>query len=155
MPRLILGALLALGLAAPAAAWTLEKRQDWAVASETDGNYTVTIMCRRGSDHLQFSYLDRDLRGVDPTGTSLDQIKSVMLWVKLADGRTDRWPVSVFSEGPSLSGQIAFSSQTLELFQNAESISVTGTNPHHETMFEAGAQGTGAARIAFQERCGI
>ena len=148
--RRLIALLLASAMAAsPALAWDLRKEDHSAATTETVGDSAVTLRCWRGRDHLGFE-LD-DLTG---GGQHRGEIRNLMLWIKLPDGRTDRWPVGVIAEGPVLSGAAIVSDFNLGFFANAESLEVTVANTG-QLLFRSGMKGTGAARIAFKERCGI
>ncbi len=142
-----LAAAAAVMLAAPAQAdWQTEQREGYARASYAQGDYEVWISCRPGRG-FELSLLDRTLSGRDFQG-----VQSLMMWVKLPDGRTDRWPVEVMQEGPSMSGRLVVSDFNLEFFRNAASFELD--SPQTRQMFLSGnANGTGAARLAFLERC--
>ncbi|MDP5306018.1 hypothetical protein [Paracoccus spongiarum] len=138
-----------LGLGAPAHAWELTKGPDHAATFTTDGDYLLSISCQRGRDHLEFGLNDRTLRG-----DGFEAVRAVMMWIKAPDGRTDKWSIEVSQEGPSLTGRIAFSARTLDFFGNAESLEVEDIFGRR-TLLRSDMKGTGAARIAFRERCGI
>lgn len=133
----------------PAAAWEMFKGENSVSTFQQAGNYSVTISCTRGRDRLGFTISD-----LDQSGDGFDRIEAVMIWITLPDGRTDKWSIIVSPEGPALSGPIAFSSQTLDFFGNGASFGIT-TFPESRKIFESDMKGTGAARIAFRERCGI
>lgn len=147
--RISLILLVWLALSGPGHSWDLNKGRDHASTFTTDGDYLLSISCQRGRDHLEFALNDRRLRG-----DGFAAVRAVMMWIKAPDGRTDKWSIGVEQEGPSLTGRIAFSSQTLDFFGNAESLEVEDI-AGRRTLMRSDMRGTGAARIAFRERCGI
>ena len=147
--RLFLGAVGLTCLVSPAfAAWQTVQSDGRARAVYQQGNYELWIYCRRGQD-MELWLQDRSLNGAEFQG-----VDSLMMWVKLPDGRTDRWPVRVVQEGPGISGPLVVSDFNLEFFRNAESFELD--SPQTRKVFMAGdMRGTGAARLAFLEQCGI
>lgn len=149
MKRLAL-ALLMVGLlpAAAQAAWSLQQGQNRATTTYSDGRYQLTLTCERGRG-LEMTLVDATQRG-----DTFGGLRAVMFWFTLPDGRTDRWPVDVSVEGPSLSGQVVVSDFNLEFFRQGQSFQLDA--PQTGTVFlEGNMNGTGAARLAFLERCGI
>ncbi|MBY8976649.1 hypothetical protein KHP62_12570 [Rhodobacteraceae bacterium NNCM2] len=141
--------LAAVFFALPAAAeWQTKQSDGRAVASYSSDRYRVEISCWRGRG-FYMSIFDLDLRG-----NEMDGVKNVMVWVTLPDGRTDRWPVDVIQEGPSISGDLIISDFNLEFFRNGKSFTIdaplTGA-----TYLNGDMKGTGAARLAFRERCDL
>lgn len=149
MRRLISILLASAMVASPALAWDLHKEANSVRTQETIGDSAVALICHRGRDQLEFNL--KDLTGGNQ---NRGKITNVMLWVKLPDGRTDRWPVEVSGEGPQLTGPAYVSDFNLGFFANAESLEVTEATTG-ELLFRSDMKGTGAARIAFKERCGI
>ncbi|UWQ20808.1 hypothetical protein [Jannaschia sp. W003] len=136
-------------LVTPAAAeWQTVQSDGKARAVYQDGRYEVWIHCRRGAG------MELWLRDLTLSGNEFPGVASLMMWVTLPDGRTDRWPVRVVQEGPGVSGPLVVSGQNLELFRNASRFELD--SPQTRRTFLAGdMRGTGAARLAFLERCGI
>ncbi len=148
--RLLLPALAAAVLAAaPASAeWVHRQSDGFARADYDGGRYDVQLSCRKGRG-FEFTVSDETLRGDEMEG-----VTGVMMWVTLPDGRTDRWPIDVAMEGPSLSGTPLLSDFSLEFFRNGVSFRVDA--PRTGTVFvEGDLRGSGAARLAFRERCGL
>lgn len=143
-------ALLALPLLAlPAAGWDLVKQDRAVITSQKDGRYLLSLSCQRGNRDLIFTLSDQSLKGEELQG-----VNAVMMWIRAPDGRTDKWSIDTFAEGPALSGRIAVSRQTLDFFRDAERLEVEDIRARR-VLFRSGMKGTGAARIAFAERCGL
>lgn len=132
-----------------AADWTHRQGNGRASAIYDAGRYTVMITCSRGSG-LEFSILDDELRGNEYEG-----VDSLMVWVTLPDGRTDRWPITpVWQEDGALSGDLIVSDFNLEFFRNGTRFEVD--SPQTRKVFAKGnMKGSGAARLAILEQCGI
>ena len=146
----VAASLLALFLAvSPASAdWQTVQSNGQARAVYQSGKYELWIHCRRGQGFALW------LRDLSLSGSDFRNVRSLMMWVKLADGRTDRWPVDVVQEGPGLSGQLLVSDFNLEFFRNAQSFDLD--SPLTRQVFLSGdMRGTGAARLAFLEQCGL
>ncbi|MFS4437621.1 hypothetical protein ACMA5I_05345 [Paracoccaceae bacterium GXU_MW_L88] len=78
----------------------------------------------------------------------------MMVWISAPDGRTARHAVDVVKEGPGLRGPFYTSDVVLEQFQNGARMVVD--SPMTRRMFiDTDMRGTGAARLAFLEQCGI
>ena len=137
-------------LAGPVLAdWAHRQGNGVAVAQYDAGRYTVMMRCSRGQG-IELSLMDEELRGNEFRG-----VGSLMVWVTLPDGRTDRWPVTpVYQEGPALSGMLVVSDFNLEFFRNGSSFEID--SPQTRTTFAKGnLRGSGAARLAILEQCGI
>lgn len=149
MSRIAFLALL-LGLAHPAAAqWRWEQGGGSAVTEARSGAYTIRLSCERGrGDQL---YLGILAQGGDP---DLASARVAMLWIKLSDGRTDRWSVDLSGTARSAGGFHPVSDFNLEFFRNAVSMEVE-LYPQRRTLAVLGMKGSGASRLAFREQCGI
>ena len=148
--RLTTMLIACLALPLPALGWDLHKQRDSVTTSQFSGQYILTMHCRRGSNQLEFNLHDQTLRG-----DLFQGVRTVMMWIKAPDGRMDKWSSAVSPEGPSLSGLFEVSSYTLDFFGNAKSMSIVDTSGSRRVLFESDMKGTGAARIAFRERCGV
>ena len=142
-------ALIWTALTATGHGWELIKQANSATTFQEQGRYLLSLSCRRGRDFLEFALNDNTLRGDEFQG-----VGAVMMWIIAPDGRIDKWSITVGPEGPSLTGPVAISAQMLDVFRNAESLEVEDI-ARQRIMFRSDMKGTGAARIAFQERCGI
>lgn len=151
MGRWGMAAMAAVLAAAPGAsvAWDLRQGNGTAITSQDAGRYTVMLRCSRGRG-AELSILDTTLRGDEYAG-----VESLMLWITLPDGRTDRVPIApVYQEDAALSGALVPNGTTMEFFRNGTRLSID--SPQTRTTFvETGMSGTGAARLAFLEQCGI
>ena len=147
--RLLPGLIAFLLLASPSMAdWKTVQSPGKARAVYQSGKYELWIHCRRGQG-FQLWLSDLTLNGSDFQG-----VRSLMMWVKLADGRTDRWPVEVVKENAGISGELVVSDFNLEFFRNAQSFELD--SPQTRQIFLSGdMRGTGAARLAFLEQCGL
>lgn len=140
--------LIALAPATALADWTLRQSGDFAATTYEQGRYELSLSCNRGRG-LELALFDRT-----QVGEEMDGIRGLMLWFTLPDGRTDRWPVDVGSEGPALTGPVVVSDFNLDFFRHGQSFRLDA--PQTGTVFlEGNMKGTGAARLAFLERCGI
>ena len=129
--------------------WTFQQGNGRAIVQYDAGRYGVMLTCNRGSG-LELSLLDSELRGNEYKG-----VRSLMVWVTWPDGRTDRWPITpVWQEGGALSGDLIVSDVNLEFFRNGVSFEVD--SPQIRKTFATGnMRGSGAARLAIKEQCGI
>lgn len=126
-------------------AWTLEKGGTWVVTQERVDGLLLDLRCDRSSPgHLQFTL----------SGEGVPQTSGVMLWIEQADGRTDRQPVDVKSIDNALTGKFFVSDLILNNFGNAAKMEMTiaGTGTR---ILVSDMKGTGAARLAILERCGM
>ncbi len=87
-------------------------------------------------------------------GAGFDRPRNLMIWIRLPDQRTVKWSFGVQPESDALSGVIPMSSYNLDFFGNAEHMEIED-NDTHDVLFTSTMRGTGAARIAMKERCGI
>ncbi|MCU9848031.1 hypothetical protein OEZ60_08430 [Defluviimonas sp. WL0024] len=135
--------------ALPALAWETEQTPDSARTWQSVSGLAAEFGCRRG----QQGYLD--FRLTDAAGGGrFAGIRSLMLWIELADGRTARYPVDVAIAGPSLIGRFYVSAEILDHFQNGTAMIIDSALPRQEFL-RTDMKGTGAARLAFRERCGL
>lgn len=139
--------VLLLSTSIPAlAAWETHQSDGIAQTSYIGERYQLTISCTSRSN-LELTLEDRNSSGDQYNG-----IQGLMMWVKIPDGRTDRWPVSVTRDGSSLTGALFVSDFNLDFFQKGQSFRldapVTGF-----VFLEGDMIGTGAARFAFDEQC--
>ncbi|EKE43709.1 hypothetical protein OCGS_2043 [Oceaniovalibus guishaninsula JLT2003] len=113
------------------------------------GRYTVVMTCSRGRG-IELSVLDSAARGDE-----FAEVDSLMVWITLPDGRTDRVSISpVWQEGAALSGAFVPNGVTMDFFRNGIRFEVD--SPQTRTTFAAtDMKGSGAARLAFLEQCGI
>jgi hypothetical protein len=141
--------LLLLLVATPAAAaWETRQSEGFASTSYQGDRYRAEISCNRGRG-LELRLFDESHRG-----DAFDGVRGLMVWVTLPDGRTDRWPVDVVQEGPALAGELIVSDFNLDFFRSGERFVID--SPLTRTVFlEGDMRGTGAARLAFIERCGV
>ncbi|SMX41587.1 hypothetical protein [Actibacterium lipolyticum] len=147
--RILPSFIVLLLIASPSFAdWKTVQSNGKARAVYQSGNYEVWIHCRRGQG------LELWLRDLTLSGRDFQNVRSLMMWVKLPDGRTDRWPVTVVQEGAGISGALLVSDFNLEFFRNAQSFELD--SPQTRQVFLSGdMRGTGAARLAFLEQCGL
>ena len=85
---------------------------------------------------------------------SMEASGSLLLMIKTPDARTVRNPISSFNEQGSVAAEIPVNAFDLEAFANGQSM-VLQDSATGRTLFQSGMKGTGAARLAFRERCGI
>lgn len=138
-------------LASPAAAeWTLDQGGGSAMAEARGGGYIFRMSCEAGrGDEVYFG-----IRAGGAGDPDLGTAGSAMLWIKLPDGRTDRWPVNLSGTAAGAGGFHPVSDFTLEFFRNAASMEVE-LYPQRKTLAVLPMKGSGAARLAFREQCGI
>ena len=146
--RFLTALVVSLLLTTPAMAdWTFRQKDGFAMTRTSGSGLVLELSCRRGQPLellLDFQNSTRDLGGT----------KSLMLWLQMPDGRTDRWPVDVVQEGPVLSGRLFVSDFNLDFFRSGKSFELTlGGSP--DVLMRGNMKGTGAARLAFKEQCGI
>jgi hypothetical protein len=137
--------------AQPATAqWSLNQGGGSALAETRGGGYTFQISCEAGRGNQIYLSI-RSGSGGDP---DLATAQSVMLWITLADGRTDRWSVDVSGTARGIDGLHPVSDFNLEFFRNAVSMEVE-LYPQRKTLATLPMRGSGAARLAFLEQCEI
>lgn len=139
--------------ASPVDAWEHGKGQNTASATETAAGIRVSFSCQQGRNDLGFSI------GAVSGDDAIDDLRfararNLMIWIRLPDRRTIKWSFAASPEGPHLTGVIAMSSYNLDFFGNAEHMEIEDNNTN-DVLFTSDMKGTGAARIAFRERCGI
>ena len=150
MKTTIAACLSGLLFAMPAAAWTVRKSATSVTTSEVVGDRSIDITCHRHApDRVSISI--SDLTG---TGRGFEREAPLMAWIQLPDGRTAKWSFAGIPEGPGFAGVMPVSSENLDFFGNAASLSVEN-QATRQTILETGMKGTGAARIAMRERCGF
>lgn len=131
------------------ALWTLEQRNGFARTTSSGPGYTVEISCRRGA-RLQFT-----LRGVDAAAArEFRGVRALMMWITVPDGRTDRWPVDVVQQGNSLTGELYVSDFQLNFFRQGKTFEIDAPGQRRQFL-DGDMKGSGAARLAFLEQCGI
>lgn len=146
--RFLLFSAALLAATPAAAAWETRQSDDFASTTYDGDRYEAKIFCRRGSG-LELNVFDKTL-----SGDEMQDVRALMVWLTLPDGRTDRWPLDVRQEGPVLSGSLIVSDFNLDFFHNGQQFRIDA--PGTGTVFlEGDMRGTGAARLAFLERCGI
>lgn len=150
MRRAILSAMLAwAAMALPGHGWELIKRDDSATTLQRQGDYLMSLSCRRGRGEVEFALNDDSLRGDAFIG-----VETLAMRVIAPDGGAETWSIAVGMEGPSLTGPVRATAQMLDAFGNGESLTLEDP-ARRRVLFRSEMKGTGAARIAFRERCGI
>lgn len=146
--RFTLFTLMLLSTAAPAlAAWETQQSDGFAQASYAGERYHLTISCNSSSLRLT-------LEDTTFSGDQFDGVHNLMMWIRIPDGRTDRWPLSVTRDGPSLTGALTVSDFNLDFFKNGQSFELDAPVARIEFL-QGDMIGTGAARLAFEEQCGF
>lgn len=142
-------------LAVPADAWDLRKQADSASTSMVSDGIRISLMCRRNRNHVDLLLTDIS-GGVDLSAPLKGMTTSgaMMMWIELPDGRTSRDSFSAFNEQGSISAIIPTDQVSWDFFANGQRLWVQDTGVNKK-LFESGMKGTGAARLAFKERCGI
>ncbi|MGB3244469.1 MAG: hypothetical protein WBB25_08040 [Sulfitobacter sp.] len=130
--------------------WVQKQTNGFARASTNSGNYELILSCRRGDGNLEMTILDKSL-----SGRAFQGLQGVMMWIELSDGRTHRQPVDVVMEGPSISGTFYVSDFVMDFYQNAVSYVVDMPSRGGEDLMRGNMRGSGAARLAFLEQCGL
>ena len=128
------------------AAWETRQNPNSAVTQNRAGNVDIVMSCRRNQPNRVDVMVGR------PAG--FPGVTAMMLWIGLPDGRLARHSIDAVQEGAATSGTWFVSDLVLDRFRNASSIEVTVAQTG-ERMIMADARGTGAARLAFLERCGF
>ncbi|PRY26020.1 hypothetical protein CLV78_101113 [Aliiruegeria haliotis] len=130
------------------AAWDLQQGSGAATTRFDGGRYDLQLSCRKGRG-LELTLTDGTGRG-----DTFRDVRGLMLWFTMPDGRTDRWPVDVGASGATLSGRVVVSDFNLDFFRHGKGFRLDA--PQTGTVFmEGDMKGTGAARLAFLEQCGI
>ncbi|MEM7505972.1 MAG: hypothetical protein AAF415_04445 [Pseudomonadota bacterium] len=145
----ILAVLAVCLVSSPALAdWQLRQSDGFAEVQFSQDDYNLVMWCdpRHG--------LQMTLQNTKLTSAGFEGVSSLVLWLTLPDGRTDRWPVDVTPEGPALSGRFTVSDFNLGFYKDGQNFQLD--SPQTGKIFlKGGMKGTGAARLAFQEQCGI
>ncbi|MCK0169066.1 hypothetical protein MWU52_16040 [Jannaschia sp. S6380] len=132
------------------AQWSLDQGGGSAMAETRAGGYTFRMSCEAGRGAQVYFGIRAGGSG-DP---DLAAAQSAMLWIKLPDGRTDRWPVTLSGTARGAGGPHPVSDFNLDFFRNATSMEVE-LYPQRKTLAVLPMRGSGAARLAFLEQCGI
>tara|TARA_R100001039_G_scaffold37509_2_gene36274 strand:+ start:745 stop:1251 length:507 start_codon:yes stop_codon:yes gene_type:complete len=159
--------LLLLLTAQPAsAAWETQQSTGFAQARYTDKHYQLTLSCQNSHSNTLNNTLSNNrsndtintltltLNATAGNSAQLNGIASLMVWLTLPDGRTDRWPVEVTHEGTQLTGTALVSDFSLYFFQHGQRFQLEAPVARVEFL-EGDMMGTGAARLAFKEQCGF
>lgn len=128
------------------AAWETRQNPNSAVSQNRAGGVDIVMSCTRNLPNQIDVMVGR------PAG--FPGVNAMMLWIGLPDGRLARHPINAIQEGPATSGKWVVSDLVLDQFRNASSIEVTVAQTG-QRMIMVDARGTGAARLAFLERCGF
>lgn len=136
-------------------AWELGKAADSAWTAESSDGIRLRFSCSRGTGRLSMMLTDLS-KGADLSAplASIEASGSLMLTIQLPDGRTSRKPIASFNEQGSVAAEIPAGSFDLEAFANGQSLILEDVGAAR-ALFRSGMKGTGAARLAFSERCGI
>ena len=134
-------------IAHPSVAWTTLQGPTEVVVQHETPDYIIELKCSaaRGNSIIFSIGITR--------GRTFGDVRSVMLWIEYTDGRLGRRPITVTNHGHVVSGDWIVSEEVLMEFQQGVSMEVAlnGRN----TILKTHMNGTGAARLAFKERCGI
>ena len=152
MSRLAMWISVTLSLIAQTAAaeWTWDQGGGSAMAETRKNGYIFRLSCEAGRGSEVYLGI-RAGSGGDP---DLATARTAMLWIKLPDGRIDRWPVSVSGTRSGTGGRHPVTALNLDIFRNAVSMEVE-LYPQRKTLAVLDMRGSGAARLAFKEQCGI
>ena len=136
-----------LALPAPAlAAWSHEKGPDWVVTQTSGNGVLIDFRCsRRFPNQVRMTL----------TGRSFPDVPGVMIWMTLPDGRMARHSVDTRREDGALIGTFAVSSTVMEEFRTGTRMEIDMPTRQGEDIAVVDMVGTGAARLAMQERCGF
>lgn len=133
----------------PSWAWELSKRDGAASAAQRSGDLVASISCSG-----RWPVLSIDLTSRSADYGILAAVPGITLHLIQPDGSVERVPVTVMGEGPSLNGQFPPTARTMQAFANGAMLRITRTETG-QLLFESDMKGTGAARIAFAERCNL
>lgn len=128
------------------AEWSLQKGPDWVVTQARDGAMLIDIRCSR-------AFAGR--LTVTVTGPKVQDVPGVMLWITLPDGRLARQPIDVSFDGTGLGGTLTATSIVMDQFRQGTQLEIDMPTRGGEDLAVVDMTGTGAARIAMQERCGL
>lgn len=153
--RSIVGLLALCLLSSPATAWDLQKSSDSASVAMVQDGVRLSLSCRRGSGKVSLQLTDvsggfdlsAPLKAIQTTG-------ALMLWIEQPDGRTSRDSFRGFNEQGSIAADIPSDHIRWDFFANGKTLRIQDTTTT-KILFRSGMKGTGAARLALQERCGI
>lgn len=142
-------------LAAPAGAWEHRKSADHASTWMEQNGIRLSLSCSRGTGRVSMSLSDLS-EGVDLSAPlkSIETTGALMLWIELPDGRTSRDSFIGFNEQGSIAAEIPANHIHWDFFANGHKIWLRDSGDGR-ILFESDMKGTGAARLAFSERCGI
>lgn len=143
------------GGASSAYAWDLQKFPDSASTTQIEGGLRLTLSCSRGHGIIGFSLSDisagfdlsAPLREITTSG-------NMVIWIRMPDGRLSKDAFTGFNEQGSVSASIPVDGISWDFFANGEQLWVQDTGVN-DPLFTSGMKGTGAARLAFLERCGF
>lgn len=152
---MFIGLLSALIVPVSALAWEHGKSDNSAWARADQDGIQLSFMCRRGTGRVSMTLSDLS-EGTDLSAPlkSIETSGALMLWIQLPDGRTSRDSFKGFNEQGSVAAEIPANHINWEFFANGQKLTLQDTGAR-KTLFESGMKGTGAARLAFEERCGI
>lgn len=146
--------LLLLTAQPASAAWETQQSAGFAQARYTDERYQLTLSCQNSNSNDTINGLTLTLNATAGNSAQISGIESLMVWLTLPDGRTDRWPVEVTQEGNMLTGTALVSDFSLYFFQHGQRFQLDAPVARVEFL-EGDMMGTGAARLAFKEQCGF
>lgn len=142
-------------VSSPAMAWELRKSADSASTMLVQDGIQLSLKCRQGRDRVSLMLSDLS-EGADLSAPlrSMNTSGGLMLWIEMPDGRTSRDSFSAFNEQGSIAAEIPKEHINWDFFANGRKLWIKDTQTN-ETLFQSGMKGTGAARLAFRERCEI
>lgn len=150
-----LGVLTICATADPVTAWDLHKWPDSAATTQVENGLQLTFRCSRGRNSVEMTLSDIS-GGTDLSAPLRDITTSggMMIWIRMPDGGFSQDAFTGFNEQGSVAASIPVDQITWDSFANGEQLWIqdTGTN---DALFTSGMKGTGAARLAFLERCGF
>lgn len=156
-PRLTISILMAAlcAFSSPASAWELIKRDNGATTAMEQNGIRLSLSCSRGQGFISMVLTDIS-EGTDLSAPlkSVETSGALMLWIELPDGRTSRDSFTGFNEQGSVAASIPTTHISWDFFANGHKLWLQDSGKR-ERLFESGMKGTGAARLAFRERCGI
>lgn len=150
-----LAAMILCATAAPSFAWDLRKQPDSASTSQVEGGKRLTLSCLRGRGTLDLSLSDISA-GTD-LSAPLREISisgNLVLWIGMPDGSFTQDAFTAFDEQGSVAASIPVDAISWDSFGNGEKLWLQDTAVN-DPLFASGMKSTGAARLAFLERCGF
>lgn len=150
-----LAAMILCATAAPSFAWDLRKQPDSASTSQVEGGKRLTLSCSRGRGTLDLSLSDISA-GTD-LSAPLREISisgNLVLWIGMPDGSFTQDAFTAFDEQGSVAASIPVDAISWDSFGNGEKLWLQDTAVN-DPLFASGMKSTGAARLAFLERCGF